>query len=195
MPGPDFFNKTLATLYGDPRYTSLEHRLFNTISMLNAVANIGGAFVVLVSRNQKYLFILHLVTGIVFLVFYYFARMRNAHRALYWPFVLLILVFLFLNAIANAGSLGGAHYYFIPALVIATILSTRLRTTIIAFALFGAATLLLLWLEYAHPNLITPAGGALERSVDVSGNLVFVQVFTGILVMVLARNLNQERRQ
>src|SRR6185503_8400541 len=195
MPGPDFFNKTLATLYGDPRYTSLEHRLFNTISMLNTVANIGGAFVVLVSRNQKYLFILHLVTGIVFLVFYYLARMRNAHRALYWPFVLVILVFLFLNSIANGGSLGGAHYYFIPALVISAILSTSFRTTMISFALFGLAALALLLIEYAHPEWITPQGSASERLFDISSNLVFVEAFTGILVMVLARNLNQERRQ
>jgi len=195
MPGPDFFNKTLTTLYGDPRYTSLEHRLFNTISMLNTVANIGGAFVVLGSRNHKYLFVLHLVTGIVFLIFYYFARLRNAHRALYWPFVLVILVFLFLNSLANGGSLGGAHYYFIPALVISAILSPGFRTTIISFALFGAAALTLLVVEYLHPEWITPEGSASERLFDVSSNLVFVEAFTGVLVMVLARNLNQERRQ
>src|SRR6185503_20006075 len=128
MPAQDFFNKALSTLYGDPRHFSLEHRLFNTISMRNAVANIGGAVGALGSRNYKYLFLLHLGTGILFLLFYYYSRFRKAHRLLYWPFVLLILVFLFLNALANGGSLGGAHYYFILALVIATILSTRLRT-------------------------------------------------------------------
>ena len=195
MSGQDIFNKSLSVLYGDPRRTSLEHRLFNNISMLNALANTGGAFVMLGSRNNKYLFVLHLVTGILFLAFYYFARFRNAYRALYWPFVLIILVFLFLNSLANGGSLGGAHYYFIPALVISAILSPRLRATLISFALFGAAALALLVLEYIHPEWITPAGSASERLFDISSNLVFVEAFTGILVMVLARNLNQERKQ
>ncbi|HKP87519.1 MAG TPA: adenylate/guanylate cyclase domain-containing protein [Blastocatellia bacterium] len=194
MPGKDFFNKALSVLYGDPRHLPLEHRLFNTISMLNAVANIGGALVLLGSRNHNYVLLLHLGTGILFLAFYYFARFRNTYRALYWPFVLVILVFLFLNALANGGSLGGAHYYFIPALVISAILSTRLRTTVIAFALFGAAALALLVLEYIHPEWITPEGSASERLFDISSNLVFVEAFTGVLVMVLARNLNQERR-
>ena len=195
MPGQDFFNKILSVLYGDPRHFALEHRLFNTISLLNAVANIGGAVVVLGTRNNKYLFVLHFGTGILFLGFYYFARLRNTYRSLYWPFVLVILIFLFLNALANGGSLGGAHYYFIPALVISAILSTSFRTTMISFALFGLAALALLLIEYAHPEWITPQGSASERLFDISSNLVFVEAFTGILVMVLARNLNQERRQ
>jgi adenylate cyclase len=195
MPAQDFFNKTLSTLFGDPRRFTLENRLFNTISLLNAVANAGGALVALGSRANSYLPALHLGTGILFLLFYFLSRFRNAYRALYWPFALVIAVFLFLNSLANGGSLGGAHYYFIPGLVISVILSTKLRASIIAFALYGSATLALLWVEYARPEWITPVGNATDRLIDVSGNLIFVEAFAGILVMTLARNLNQERKQ
>src|SRR5689334_18252376 len=106
-------------LVGDPRSFALEHRLFNTISLLNGLANIGGAFAVMSMRNYAFLFALNFGAGLLFLIFYYLSRFHHIYQQLYWPFVLLMLGFLFVNALSNAGSRGGAHYYFIPALVIA----------------------------------------------------------------------------
>jgi adenylate cyclase len=188
-------NAISAGLFGDPRLFSLEHRLFNTISLLNAVANIGGAFAVLGMENGAFLFFLNFGTGLLFLLFYYLARFRNAFAYLYWPFVLLIVCFLFINALENAGSQGGAHYYFIPALVIAIILSNRISRTVIAIALFCGAALVLLIVEQVHPDWITAHANKQERFIDIAGNLLFVQVFMGILVQVLTQNLNQERRK
>ncbi len=180
---------------GDPRHYSLEHRLFNTISLLNAVTNIGGAFTITANNNHTFLLILQLGTGVLFLIFYYFSRFRNLYRSLYWPFVLLIVAFLFINSLRNAGSMGGAHYYFIPALVIAIVLSRKILTTILANLLFGMATVTLLLLEWVHPEWIASYSSPKDRLFDVLTSLVFVQVFTGIVVIVLARNLNQERKK
>jgi len=190
-----FFNSLTATLFGDSRFVALEHRLFNTISLLNSVANIGGAFTVLGMQNYAFLFILNLGTGILFLLFYYLSRFRNAYQYLYWPFVLLILVFLFLSSLANAGSQGGSHYYFIPALVIAIILSGNLVRTLVATFLFGGATVALLLIEQIKPAWIMSYASGQERFLDVSANVVFVQVFTAILVQALTQNLNEERRK
>jgi adenylate cyclase len=188
-------NSISTALFGDPRLFSLEHRLFNTISLLNAVANIGGAFAVLNMENGAFLFFLNFGTGMLFLLFYYLSRFRKAFEYLYWPFVLLIVCFLFINTLENAGSQGGAHYYFIPALVIAIILSNRISRTVIAIALFCGAALLLLIIEQVHPDLITAYKNKQEQFIDIAGNLLFVQVFMGILVQVLTQNLNQERRK
>ena len=162
------FNSITARLFGDPRRFALEHRLFNTISLLNAVANVGGAFAVLSQRNYAFLFALNLGTGILFLAFYYLSRFRNANRFLYWPFVLLILSFLFVNALGNAGSRGGAHYYFIPALVISVILSGRTRRTVIAIILFCAATAALQLLEQMRPGWFSMYANDRERFIDIS---------------------------
>jgi adenylate cyclase len=188
-------NLIAATLFGDARLFSLEHRLFNTISLLNAIANLGGAFASLSMENGVFLFFLNFGTGLLFLLFYYLARFRQAFEYLYWPFVLLILCFLFINALENAGSLGGAHYYFIPALVIAIILSNKTSRTIVAIALFCGAALVLLVVEQVQPEWITAHANKQERFIDIAGNLLFVQVFMGILVQVLTQNLNQERRK
>src|SRR3984893_8727196 len=187
------FNSITATLFGDSRLFALEHRLFNTISLLNAVANIGGAFAVMSLKNYAFLFLLNFGTGILFLLFYYLSRFRNLHESLYWPFVLLMLGFLFVNALGNSGSRGGAHYYFIPALVIAIILARRISRAMIAIGLFSGATVGLLILEQIRPEWITNYANQRERFIDIAGNLLFVQVFMGILVQVLTQNLNQER--
>ncbi len=192
---PDQLNRILSRLSGDPREFPLEHRLFNSLSLLNAIANFGGAFRFLDFSYQKFLFFLHICTGLLFLLFYYHARFRGSFRSLYWAFVLVVQIFLFVNTLINAGSLGGAHYYFIPALVIAIILSTRARSTVLAFALSTIVTLALFWVEENRPFFITPHVSDRERLIDVTTNFLFAQIFTGILVLVLASNLNQERRK
>ena len=190
---PEWLDRALSILIGDHRHYSIERRLFNTISLLNAVANIGGSFAALISQTPVVLFLLHFGTGILFAAFYYLSRFKGAYRALYWPFVTLILAFLFINSLFNAGSSGGAHYYFIPALVIGIILSTKAWRTMVAFVVFGVTTAALFIVEQNHPDWITQYAGPLERMLDVRSNFLFVQFLTGILVVVLTRNLNQER--
>jgi len=191
----DSLARALAALFGDDRRFSLEHRLFNTISLLNAVTNLVGALGMVRLVNRDLLVLLQAGTGLLFLACYYLSRFRNAFRALYWPFVLLTLGFVFTNALENSGTTGGAHYYLIPALVIAVILSDRTRTTAAAVCLFAAATAVLLFVEQSHPAWIKPYADPRERFFDISANLLFVQIFTGALVLVLTRNLNQERRK
>src|SRR6185369_8504271 len=115
---PPWLDRVLSALIGDYRHFSIERRLFNTISLLNTLANIGGAFAALTYENGQFLILLHLGTGILFAGFYYLSRFKDSYRILYWPFIAVILAFLFINSLFDAGSAGGAHYYFIPALVI-----------------------------------------------------------------------------
>ena len=192
---PQFFDRSLSAISGDHRRYSLEHRLFNAIALLNAVTNIGGGFVIIGHQGPAFLLALQLGTGVLFLLFYYLSRFQNRYQSLYWPFVLLIVAFLFVNSLRNAGSAGGAHYYFTPALVIAIVLSRKVRTTILAILLFGGATVALLLVEQNHPEWLAAYPDPGERFFDILTSQVFVQVFTGVVVLVLARNLNQERRK
>ncbi len=191
----DTLNNILAALFGDARRYTLEHRLFNTISFLNAVANLGGVLGHLPPQEAPFLLPLHLLTALAFAGFYALARWRHIYRPLYWPFVLLILGFLFANALGNAGSLGGAHYYFIPALMIAVMLAESWWRTAFVSVLFTVVVGAFLWLEKMRPDLITGYWNSTGRFHDILGNLLFVQLFAGVLVLILAVNLNQERRK
>jgi adenylate cyclase len=57
------------------------------------------------------------------------------------------------------------------------------------------AAVSLLVVEREYPGLIRQYANDRERFLDVAGNLVFAQIFTGVLVQVLSQNLNQERRK
>jgi adenylate cyclase len=183
-----------ARLFGDPRSCSFEQRLFNTISLLNAAANLVGAMRFLEEGRLFILFLLHLGSGVLFLLIYWWSRVRGAYRRLYWPFVVLLAVFLFVNVLENAGSLGGAHYYLIPAGAIAVILSRRVWDTVAAVVLLTATAAALLLIEQQRPEWVTPHVSD-DRFADLTMNLIFAQVFTAVLVMVLAHNLQQERRK
>ena len=193
MRGP--LDQLPGRLFGDARRVTLEQRLFNIIALVNAATNIGGAFALAGLESGGGLIALQLSTGALFFLFYGLSRSGIEHRRLYWPFVLLILLFLSANTLGNAGSAGGAHYYLVPALVIAVILSDSRRRTLAAVALFGAATLALLLLEQSRPELFAPYADPRERFQDVTSNFIFVQVFTAALVAVLSGGLNQERRR
>jgi adenylate cyclase len=103
--------------------------------------------------------------------------------------------FLFINSLANAATLGGAHYYFIPALAIAIILSESARNTILATLLFVTVTVSLVLIEAFRPEWITRHASPDTRFYDILGNLAFAQVFTAMIVIVLSRTLNQERQK
>jgi adenylate cyclase len=178
-----------AFLIGDPRHYSLERRLLNTISLINGVTNlIGGAF-----QTSTLLLILHLFTGLLFLVCYYFSRFRDAYRQLYWPFVAITAAFLFLNSIENAGFAGGAHYYFLVAFVIAVILSNSWRRTVAVTIFFLLVVAVLGVIQLQYPDYLKPYENEIQRFTDVGSNFLFVQIFLGVLVTILAQNLNQER--
>ena len=68
------------------------------MALVNALTNLGGAFVMAEqSGNQQFLFGLHLMTGLGFPGCYLLARKRGIYQELFWPFVLLIAVFLGVN--------------------------------------------------------------------------------------------------
>ncbi len=187
-------SRIFVALVGDQVDNSLETRLFNAISLVNGIANIIGSLVYLM-HLERGLFLLQFISGVLFLVFYYFSRFRHIRHVLYWPFVLLILVFLFDNTMKNNGTMGGAHYYLITGLVIAVVLSGKVSRTIVALLLFNAFTVVLLLIEMYYPEWIAQHTDGHDRILDVAGNLLFAQIFTGAIVLLLSQTLNQERRK
>jgi len=179
---------------GDPKHNSLEHRLFNSVSLVNGVINILGSFSNLQLENYILLFSLNFGTGIIFMIMYYYSRVKNIYYILFWPFNLTILAFLSYNWFLNSGSLGGAHYYLIPSLVVATIL-LRDHNVIGIYLFYISITAGLFIVEFNFPNLVTNYAKPEERMLDVSGNFIFVQILTGILIFILAQSLNQERKK
>lgn len=180
---------------GDPRHYSLEHRLLNTISLLNGVVNLVGTATQVLWRMPVFMLAVHFLTGILFLVCYYFSRFRGMYRQLYWPFVVMTAAFLFLNSIENGGFEGGAHYYFLVAFVIAVILSNRWQRTIAATVFFTLVVAALVGIQFRYPQYLIYYDSQFRRFCDLASNFLFVNIFLGVLVRIFAQNLNQERNK
>lgn len=93
----------------------------------------------------------------------------------------------------NGGSLGGNHYYLIPALVIALIL-IRNHNVFIVYSIYILVAASLYTAEFYHRDWVTTYETDLDRYLDAGGNYLFVQILTGILIFILSRNLNVERK-
>jgi len=185
--------KIISLLIGDARLWSLEHRLFNSFALLNGVSNTLGSLNP--SSNYAWLFGLNLGTGILFLVFYALSRFRSYYRSLYWPFVLTMQIFLFFNIVGNAGSQGGAHYYYIPMVLISTILSRNTLTTVVAAGMGVAFTGGVFAIEMYKPEWIMQFSKPEDRLNDVVGQFLFVQVLCGLTVIILKNHFNEERNK
>jgi hypothetical protein len=94
-----------------------------------------------------------------------------------------------------AGSAGGAVWYLVPALVIATALAPSTWAALIAGGLFSGAAIGILLLERRWPELVRPYASEGDRFADLAGNLVFAVLFTGGLVLLLVRTLDAERHR
>lgn len=190
---PSGMKRIIDLLIGDSRLWSLEHRLFNSFALLNGISNTLGSLNP--SSNYSYLFALNLGTGILFLAFYVLSRFYSFYRSLYWPFVLTMQVFLFFNIIGNAGSQGGAHYYYIPMVLISTILSRSVVTTVAAAGLGVAFTAGVFAIEAFQPQWIKGFMKPEDRLSDVVGQFMFVQLLCAATVIILKNHFNEERNK
>ncbi|EOQ88320.1 adenylate/guanylate cyclase catalytic domain protein [Leptospira yanagawae serovar Saopaulo str. Sao Paulo = ATCC 700523] len=179
---------------GDPKKHSLEHRLFNTVSLVNGLLNLFGVFGVLYLENYLILICLNVGSGILMLAMYYLSRVKSIYFILYWPFNLTILFYLASMWFFNGGSIGGNHYYLIPSLVIALIL-IRNHNVFFVYSIYITVSALLYIVEYYNREWVTGYANEMDRYLDAGGNYLFVQILTGILIFILSRNLNIERKK
>jgi adenylate cyclase len=204
-PRSSVLKSAFAAVFGNPRLSPMEQRLFNAMTLINGVINIIGAPSLMHLPNGARLFAVQMVTGTLFLALYGMSRFRNNYRVLYWPFMILICVFLWISTTLNSGTLGGTHYYVVTAAVIGIILSASTRRAIASLALFACLAASLVLFERINPERIAfhmdsgidwvPVITNVMRSSDVSGNYVFNIVLVGALVIILVSTLEKEREK
>lgn len=61
--------------------------------------------------------------------------------------------------------------------------------------IYAASTALLYGIEFFHRDLVKSYSNDTERYLDAGGNYLFVQILTGLLIFILTRNLNIERKK
>lgn len=177
-------------LIGHPREHSLEHRLFSAVTLLNGLTNLAGSLNVY--SISPMVLVLTLVVAGAFLLCYVLSRFFSIYRTLFWPLMLIMSAFILLNSVQNGGSKGGAHYYLIPAAIIAAMLSRSLLKTAAAILTVSLSAAGIFYIEWFHADWLVNATPQ-ERILDVSGQYIFVLFFCGILTLFLKAQLDEER--
>ncbi|TGM62010.1 adenylate/guanylate cyclase domain-containing protein [Leptospira meyeri] len=179
---------------GDPRKHSLEHRLFNTVSLVTGILNFAVALGVIRLENSLVLVALNFGSGILMFAMYYLSRVKSIYFSLYWPFHLTILFYLSAMWLYSGGSLGGNHYFLIPAFVIALFL-IRNQNVYIVYSIYILLPVALHVVEFFHKEWVTSYGTNSDLYLDAGSKFIFIQILIGILVFILRRNLNIERKK
>lgn len=194
------FTQIIYFLIGSPQECSLEHRLFSAVTLLNALANIGGVISLLFLKLEV-IAVINVLVGVVFFGFYYLSRYYGRHQQLYWPYIIVTAFFVFITSLQSAGTNGGGHYYLIAGVVIAIIVANNRKQIYWSILLFGFLSLLLLGIEGYEILMGVKTGFILEylnrqaQIVDVAGNFIFVQILIVVLVLVLKGSMNEERQK
>lgn len=179
---------------GSPEWP-VEERLFNGMTMLNGVLTIAGAPAMLGLSAGGFLFGLQLSFGLLLLTCYIWSRRYRRYRSMVWPVGLLLPAFLLLNSVANAGTMGGAHYYLLPSMVLTMAVATSVAQRVYVVVTNLAATVGVLLVEFGQPTWLIGYADQGDRMADVASNFLFVCVLTAALVAILAAALNHERRR
>ena len=189
---------------GDPRFVSLEHRIFSSLALVNGAANLFGSLNYLGGSKEllqmnlsqdAVLLSIHFVSGVFLLLLYTISRIQKHYRVLFLPCILTIFAFLLINVLFNGGSEGGAHYFLITAVLIAVILSPNNSAIIFSFMIGLSTAALMFWIESEHPEFIQPFADRKARLADVKGAFLFMQALNGLLVLILRRHFNEEREK
>jgi hypothetical protein len=69
------------------------------------------------------------------------------------------------------------------------------HNVVLVFSIYAGIALSLFAAEYYYRDRLIEFPTAMDRYLDAGGNYAFVQVLTGILVLILYRNLNVERKK
>ncbi|MCE9599631.1 MAG: adenylate/guanylate cyclase domain-containing protein [Spirochaetia bacterium] len=184
----------LQIISGHPAEYTLEHRIFNGILFLISSANILGLPFQLILANAALLIQMQTIGTLALIVpLYYLSRFRRMHRLPYALATFATPISMLINSIVNAGTMGGAQYYFIPVTVILMAAAPAGGLRILAVITTASCVAALVWIEKANPEWIVPYTTVQERMLDVPINLLGAMLFSGVVVLILLRSYTEER--
>lgn len=118
---------------------------------------------------------------------------QNNQAVLAIPLLLLISVALIYLWLHNAGTHGGAQYFFFLVACATTVLFRRIWKLIatLALVLLVAA---LIWLEHTTPDLVRPHANDTQRFLDILISFVLALIFFVWIVSSITRNYAESHR-
>lgn len=172
-------------ILGRPDFANLDQRLFNVmcfggtiVAVLSALENafIHVPFVLVVGSCVQTVI---LASGFVV------SRYWNIYRPVVWPVILAILAFLAMQWFWNAGSVGGAHYFFFVCGMMGAVIMRGWQRYFVIL-LYLVVINAVLYLEYIRPDLIVNYTDRQSRYVDIAFSLSLCMILFGLVIAIFS---------
>ncbi|MVT44380.1 sensor histidine kinase [Chitinophaga oryziterrae] len=181
------------SLVGDPATFSLEHRAFNSISVITmALLAILLPFNIILGLTMVSIIVAALM--VLQLFFFYLSRHRHIYGISMLVYVIVSYVTLIATYYLNSGSHGPALLLFFLTFNLLIAFSPRNRHWIWA-CLHVLLPMILLTREYLHPSWIKDNYMSAEnRYIDILSSYVITLVCTYLITNYLRNNYDREKR-
>jgi len=183
----------LIAMCGDPRRFSYENQMLNFVMIFAAVSTLAVAIenMLLGIPVSGYIYI----GAVAFLAAYFLLRTKQAPAQ---PItVVTTLAFLLMASVAwfdNEGLGGSTPFFFImPVIISIAILRGWLRPLFVFLIL--ADLLALSFIQYSHPELVTPYPSVQVKYLDILYSFGLITIFVLGYTLVSLYNLDQRRKQ
>lgn len=172
-------SKILHKLVGNPKEFSLEYRFFNTASLFGVFLCVSSIPVNYYLNLGPIMQILPISGGILFVLFYYYARYKK--NLLVWMFSLVMMLILSGEWFFNAGSQGSILYIYYSLLCLLLFLTEKIKRFLIIAVLFLNISLLFL-IEYYNPEWVKMYDSPIARYSDLFTILILSFILIAFVV-------------
>ena len=186
MPKPKF------SIAGDPELFSLEHRILNGSCFIAVLIAISSLFINSFSTFPFLITISLVIISIVFLLLYYYSRIKRVTRYIKVLFFIFAIYILSVGWFTSQGIYGSMPYYYLIALFTFLMMSDTgsYKYIIPSFILY---LILLFIVQTLFPDYILPFQSQTAHFFDLSTSLVMGLLALSFLGITLKRNYNLER--
>lgn len=176
----------------DLKHYSFEETVFNVFAFLAFIVSVLLGFTLpIVGLKFFHVFLVNLL-GIITLILYYLSRFK--HKT--YPEALIILLNIFLSILwfTGVGSNGFAGLFFIAGIILSVTLLRGVKRKVFFF-LSPVIVMVLVGLEYYHPEWVGTYSTLTEKYVDYLLNVILLLLAVGFFIKILVDNLRERTEQ
>ncbi len=186
------FRPVINFLLGDSHKLSLEQRIFNTLSLLCSVFGVLSVIQNLILKLPSMTVILAAAGMILLTTYYLLSRFKNIFKPLVWPLIMTSTLLIGAIWFFNGGSLGGSLLLYM-VMIFFFMVMTRGFSRVLAVTWTILVPLVILIVEYHHPELNIPYPDALTRYIDLGLTFTIAMAILGLGTSQVILNYHRER--
>lgn len=176
----------------DPKHYSFEETVFNVFAFLVFIVSVFlGLTIPIVGLKFFHVFLVNLL-GIITFILYYLSRFKHKTH----PEALIILLNIFLSILwfTGVGSDGFAGLFFVAGIMLSVTLLKGVKRNIFFF-LSLVIIMVLVALEYYHPEWVGTYSTLTEKYVDYLLNVIVLLLAVGFFTKILVDTLRERGKQ